>query len=102
MRLMVLKSYMKLLWRLAQGSVVLFHKVPANLVLRQVAIASRASRGGISRSGGGWVLLTPALVLVLLGEAAVGRHRLGEIKVRKTLLSTSQMAEEFPIEWIGK
>lgn len=65
---------MKLLWGLAQSGVVLLDEVPSNLILRKV-IARSVSTGGISGTRGSWVLLSSALVLLLLSEAAIGRHR---------------------------
>jgi len=67
------QTYVKLLWRLAQRGVVLLDKVPANLVLGEI-IARGASGSGVSRNRGCCVLLTSTLVLLLLGEGAVGRH----------------------------
>jgi hypothetical protein len=64
---------MKLLGRLAQGGVVLFDKVPANLILREI-IARSISSSRVSWDGGGRVLLSARLVLILLGEAAIGCH----------------------------
>jgi hypothetical protein len=69
----VLQTHMKLLWRLAQCGVVLLDKIPANFVLREI-IARCISSGRISWDRGGWVLLSSALVLILLGEAAIGCH----------------------------
>ena len=64
---------MKLLRRLAQSGVILLDKVPANLILGQVAV-SRGIGAGVDRGSGHGVLLGRGLVLLLLDEAAVGGH----------------------------
>lgn len=51
-------THVELLRRLAESCVVLLDKVPADLILGKVAV----------------VLISSGLVLVLLGEAAVGSH----------------------------
>lgn len=56
-------THVKLLRGLAQSCVVLLDKVPADLILGQVAVV-----------GGGGKLLNSDLFLVLLSEAAVGSH----------------------------
>ena len=66
---------MKLLGGLAQGSVVLLDEVPTNLILLDITITRGGTIRGLSRTGGSRVLLSRALVLVLLSEAAIGRHR---------------------------
>lgn len=62
---------MKLLRVLAQGGVVLLDKVPADLVLGEVAVTCRGT--GVGR-GGGLGVLVGSLVLVLVTEVAVRRH----------------------------
>lgn len=52
-------THVKLLRRLAESSVVLFDKVPADLILGKVVVS---------------VCVDARLQLVLLGEAAVGSH----------------------------
>lgn len=64
---------MELLGRLAQGGVVLLNKVPANLILGEVAVASRGVDGG-------GVLLSGELELVLLSKVAVGSHGFGWVR----------------------
>jgi len=64
---------MKLLWRFAQRGVVLLNEVPSNLVLGEVNARSTSS-AGLCRTRGSGVLLSCTLVLVLLREAAIGRH----------------------------
>jgi hypothetical protein len=81
------QTHVKLLRRLAQGGVVLLHKVPANLVLREI-IARGVSSGRVGRDRGGRVLLSASLVLVLLREAAIGCHG---------VLGEAWKAEEFAL-----
>lgn len=63
-------TYMELLGAAAQGGVVLLHKVPTNLILGQVAVAT------VAIGLGGSVLLWSTLVLVLLRKRAVRRGHL--------------------------
>jgi hypothetical protein len=65
---------MKLLRRFTQRGIVLLNEVPSNLVLGEVIAGSTAS-AGLSKTRGGRVLLGCTLVLVLLREATIGRHR---------------------------
>lgn len=76
---------MEFLRRLAQGGVILLDKVPSNLILGQVAVASGGGDRGIgsgsgsSRSGGGsrgscLMLVGMFLVQILMGEITVGGH----------------------------
>jgi hypothetical protein len=71
------KTYVELLGRLAQGVVVLLDKVPANLILGQVAVG-RSGSGSRAIGGGGsgscLLLACRFLVLVLLGDVTVGGH----------------------------
>jgi hypothetical protein len=64
-------THVKLVWVLAQGSVVLLDKVPANLILRWGAV-----RGGCvrSRSGVGWgaARLPPLLLVVCVAVCCHG------------------------------
>ncbi len=62
---------MKLLGRLAQSSVVLLYEVPANLILGEVIAVGRCVCG---IDGGGGVEGFGSLVLLLVGEVAVGCH----------------------------
>lgn len=68
---------MKLLRRLAQGGVELFHEIPANLILGWV-VGGRSGSGGRaigSRGSRSCLLLVGRfLVLILLGEVTVGGH----------------------------
>lgn len=66
-------TYVELLGRLAQGSIVLFDKVPADLILGEVAVPRSIARG-VDRGWRGRVLLGGALVLLLVGEVTVRRH----------------------------
>ena len=63
---------MELFWRLAQGSVVLLDEVPADLILREIAVPARCACLTSARGDG--VGVGGALVLVLVIKVAVGRH----------------------------
>lgn len=66
---------MKLLRRLAQGGVVLLHKVPADLILGQVASAGACiGAGRVDGAGTASEVLRSALVLLLVSKVAVGSH----------------------------
>ena len=65
-------TYVELLRRLAQGSVVLLNKVPADLIFGEI-VAGTGRVGGIDGCGSG-VLIGGALVLLLVGEVAVCSH----------------------------
>lgn len=69
-----LKTYMELIRILAQGSVVLLDKVPANLILAQVVVVTRRC-GSVVRSGGAWrCLFDSVLELVRVCVITVGCH----------------------------
>lgn len=59
-------TYVKLLWRLAQGCVILLNKVPADFILGKIAVGIGTSSGSSSRVG--------SLVLLLGGEVTVCGH----------------------------
>ena len=61
-------TYVKLLWRFAQGCVVLLDKVPANFVLGEIAV------GGGTRIGASISSLFAVFVLLLLDEVTVRSH----------------------------
>lgn len=63
---------MKLLGVLAQCSIVLLYEVPSNLLLGKIAVAVAVATRRFGGTGGCWILLSRAPVLILLGESTIG------------------------------